>query len=123
MSSWAKKNVLTKKLHNMKLSTFFLIFLFLLQIVFYKLILGVRVYIETLRHVLLYLFCDTLIEIFWRIPKGFFNFESIDSPKKRMGGFVLFAFLLFNKSKSSVHFMGESTSRQSAFWFYLTFTS
>ena len=40
-----------------------------------------------------------------------------------MDEFVLFAFLLFmaNKSNLSVHFLGESTARQSAFWFYLTF--
>ena len=40
-----------------------------------------------------------------------------------MDEFVLFAFLLFtaNKPNSSVHFMGESTDRQSAFRFYLTF--
>ena len=46
------------------------------------------------------------------------------SPKKRMDEFVLFAFLLFtaNKSNSSVHFLGESTARQSAFCFHLTFT-
>ena len=36
---------------------------------------------------------------------------------------VLFAFLLFtaNKSNLSVRFLGESTARQSAFWFYPTF--
>ena len=46
------------------------------------------------------------------------------SPKKRTAEFVLFAFLLFtaNKSNSPVRFLGESTARQSAFWFYLTFT-
>ena len=40
-----------------------------------------------------------------------------------MDDFVLFAFLLFtaNKSNSSVRFLGESTARQSAFRFYLTF--
>jgi hypothetical protein len=39
------------------------------------------------------------------------------SPKKRMDKFVLFDFLLFtaNKSNSSVHFLGESMARQSAF--------
>ena len=38
--------------------------------------------------------------------------------------FVSFAFLLFtaNKSNSSVHFLGESMARQSAFQFYLTFS-
>ena len=36
----------------------------------------------------------------------------------------MFAFLLFmaNKSNSSVQFLGESMARQSAFWFYLTFS-
>ena len=52
------------------------------------------------------------------------DLRAIDSPKKRTDKFVLFAFLLFtaNKSNSSVCFLGESTARQSAFWFYLTFT-
>ena len=47
----------------------------------------------------------------------------LTSPKKRTDEFVLFAFLLFtaNKSNSSVRFLGESTARQSAFRFYLTF--
>ena len=47
----------------------------------------------------------------------------LNSPKKQTDEFVLFAFLLFtaNKSNSSVHFLGESTALQSAFWFYLTF--
>ena len=41
-----------------------------------------------------------------------------------MDEFVLFAFLLFmaNKSNLSVCFLGESTARQSAFRFYLTFS-
>ena len=45
-------------------------------------------------------------------------------PKKRTDEFVLFAFLLFtaNKSNSFVHFLGESTVRQSVFWNYLTFS-
>ena len=48
---------------------------------------------------------------------------AINSPKNQTDKFVLFAFLLFtaNKSNSSVHFLGESTARQSAFRFYLTF--
>ena len=48
---------------------------------------------------------------------------TIDSPKKRTDEFVLFTFLLFraNKSNFSVCFLGESTARQSAFRFYLTF--
>jgi hypothetical protein len=48
----------------------------------------------------------------------------LTSPKKRTDEFDLFAFLLFmaNKSNLSVCFLGESTDRQSAFWFYLTFT-
>ena len=47
----------------------------------------------------------------------------LTSPKKQMDEFVLFAFLLLtvNKSNSSVHFLRESTARQSAFQFYLTF--
>ena len=51
------------------------------------------------------------------------DWRARDSPKKRTDEFVLFAFLLFtaNKSNSSVRFLGESTARQSAFWFYLTF--
>ena len=49
----------------------------------------------------------------------------LTSPKKRMDELVLLAFLLFtaNKSNSSVHFLGESTARQSAFRFYLTFST
>ena len=45
------------------------------------------------------------------------DWRAIDSPKKRTDEFVLFAFLLFtaNKSNSSVHFLGESTARQSVF--------
>ena len=48
----------------------------------------------------------------------------LTSPKKRTAEFVLFAFLLFmaNKSNSSLHFLGESTAHQSAFWFYLTYS-
>ena len=51
------------------------------------------------------------------------DWSAIDSLKKPMEEFVLFAFLLFtaNKSNSSVHFLGESTARQSAFWSYLIF--
>ena len=46
------------------------------------------------------------------------------SPRKQKDEFVLFAFLLFmaNKSNSSFCFLGESTARQSAFRFYLTFS-
>ena len=53
------------------------------------------------------------------------DWRAIDSPKKRTYKFVLFAFLLImaNKSNSSVRFLGESTSRQSTFRFYLTFSS
>ena len=49
---------------------------------------------------------------------------AIDSPKKRTDELVLFAFLLFmaNKSNSPVRFLGESTARQSAFRFFLTFS-
>ena len=52
------------------------------------------------------------------------GWRAIDSPKKQTDEFVLFAFLLFmaNKSNSSAHFLGESTARQSAFRFYLTFS-
>ena len=52
-------------------------------------------------------------------------FGLLSSPKKRTDEFVLFAFLLFmaNKSNSSVHFLGESTNHQSAFRFFLTFSS
>ena len=52
-------------------------------------------------------------------------YDLLTSPKKRIDEFVLFAFLLFtaNKSNSSVPFLGESTARQSAFRFYLTFST
>ena len=45
--------------------------------------------------------------------------RAVDSTKKRMNEFVLFAFLLFTAKKpnSFVHFLGESTARQSAFGF------
>ena len=48
----------------------------------------------------------------------------LTSPKKQTDEFVLFAFLLFraNKSNTSIRFLGESTARQSAFRFYLTFS-
>ena len=48
----------------------------------------------------------------------------LTSPKKGISEFVLFAILLFtaNKSNLSVRFLGESTARQSAFWFNLTFS-
>ena len=51
------------------------------------------------------------------------NCQVVTSPKKQTDEFVLFPFLLFtaNKSNSSVRFLGESTARQSAFGFYLTF--
>ena len=49
----------------------------------------------------------------------------LTSPKNRTDEFVSFAFLLFtpNKSNSFVRFLGESTARQSAFRFDLTFSS
>ena len=52
------------------------------------------------------------------------DWRAIDTPKKRMDEFVLFAFLLFtaNKSNSSVCFLGESMARQSVLRFYLTFS-
>ena len=62
------------------------------------------------------------------IPKGQLISKAIYglliSPKKRTDDFCVFAFLLFmaNKSNSSVCFFGESTARQSAFRFYLTFS-
>ena len=50
-------------------------------------------------------------------------YGQLTSPKKQRDEFVFLVFLLFmaNKSNSSVHFLGESTARQPAFWFYLTF--
>ena len=55
-------------------------------------------------------------------PKA--DWRAVDSPKKRTNEFVLFAFLLFtaNKTNLFVRFLGESTARQSCFWFYLTFS-
>ena len=44
----------------------------------------------------------------------------LTSPKKRTDEFVFFAFLLFT-ANLSIHFLGESTARQSLFLFYLTF--
>ena len=51
-------------------------------------------------------------------------YGQLTSPNKRTDEFVLFAFLLFtaDKTNSSVCFLGESTARQSAFRFYLTFS-
>ena len=51
------------------------------------------------------------------------DWRGIDSPKKQTDEFVLFALLLFtaNKSNSSVHFLGESMARQSAFRIHLPF--
>jgi hypothetical protein len=47
------------------------------------------------------------------------DWRAIDSPQKQTNEFVLFAFLLFTVNKTSllVHFLGESTARQSAFGF------
>ena len=47
----------------------------------------------------------------------------LTSPKKQTDEFVLFAFLLFmaNKLSLSIRILGESTIRQSAFRFFLTF--
>ena len=74
--------------------------------------------------------CRSSIMFLQRIissPKGQLISQAIygqlTSPKKQKDEFVLFACLLFtsNKSNSSIHFLGESTARQSAFRFYLTF--
>ena len=48
----------------------------------------------------------------------------LSSPKKQTDKFVLFAFFtLHGKQIKFVRsFLGESTARQSAFWFYLTFS-
>ena len=50
-------------------------------------------------------------------PKA--DWRAVDSPKNRTNEFVLFAFFYFtaNKTNSFVHFLGESTARQSAFGF------
>ena len=47
------------------------------------------------------------------------DWRAIDSPKKRMDEFVLFAFLLFtsNESNSFVCFLGESTASHQLFGF------
>ena len=51
------------------------------------------------------------------------HLRALDSPKKRAKEFVLFASLLFTANKTNLFFcfLGESTARQSCFWFYLTF--
>ena len=51
-------------------------------------------------------------------------YVQLTSPKKRTEKFALFAFLLStaNKSNSSVRFLEESMTHQSAFRFYLTFS-
>jgi len=53
------------------------------------------------------------------------DWHAIDFPKKWTDDYILFAFLLFtaNKSNSSVCFLGESMVHQSAFRFYLTFST
>ena len=50
-------------------------------------------------------------------PKA--DWRAIDSPKKRTNEFVLFAVKSkkANKTNSFLHFLGESTARQSAFGF------
>ena len=53
-------------------------------------------------------------------PEGQFNFES-RLANGRTIFFVCFLLITVNKSNSSVRFLGESTARQSAFRFYLTF--
>ena len=65
--------------------------------------------------------------VFRKCTKGQLIFKvdgrAVDSTKKGTDEFVLFAFFLFtaNKSNSSVRFLGESTARQSALQFHLTF--
>ena len=88
----------------------------------------------------LYLTHQVSCDINWKIPyrlKELFrlhikgqliskaDLRAIDSPKKWRDEFVLIAFLLFkvNKSNLSVCFLGESMAHQSAFWFFLTFSS
>ena len=56
-------------------------------------------------------------------PKA--DWRAVDSPKKGVNEFILFAFLLFTTNKSNLFvrsFLGESMARQSCFWFYLTFS-
>ena len=50
-------------------------------------------------------------------PKA--DWRAVDSPKKQINEFVLFAFLLFttNKTNSFVRFLGEYTAHQSPFGF------
>ena len=70
-----------------------------------------------------------LDQVSWGMLKGQLiskaDWRAIDSPKKWTDEFVLFAFLLFTAKESNlaVCFLGESTARQSAFRFHLTFTS
>ena len=47
------------------------------------------------------------------------DWRAVDSPKKQMNEFVLFAFLLFtaNKTNSFIRFLEESTVHQSAYDF------
>ena len=54
-------------------------------------------------------------------PKA--DWHAVDSPKKLMNEFVLFAFWQFtaNKTNSFVCFLGESMAHPNCFWFYLTF--
>ena len=65
----------------------------------------------------------------WHCTKGEIkpkaDWRAVDFSKKRTNKFVLFAFWVFtaNETNSFVRFLGESTARQSCFWFYLTFSS
>ena len=47
------------------------------------------------------------------------DWRAVDSPKKQMNEFGLFAFLLFmvNKTNLLVHFLGESMARPNCFCF------
>ena len=51
-------------------------------------------------------------------PKA--DWRALDSPKKQMNEFVLFAYLLFtaNKTNSFIPFFGESTVRPNCFLFF-----
>jgi hypothetical protein len=50
------------------------------------------------------------------------DWRIIDSPKKNeQTNLFCLLFFMANTSNLSVRFFGESTVRQSAFWFYLTF--
>ena len=90
----------------------YLLFYLIFRCMYFKVIIQK---LDFFNHKFMYILDFTVLPKGQLISKA--DWRAIDSPKKWTDEFVLFAFLLFtaNKSNSSVHFLGESTARQSGF--------